>query len=197
MSMKRCASGHFFDTGKHTQCPACGVAGLHIDETLATAAGSVRHDLDIPTRPREQPSRPGNPPGTGSSEPGVTVAQIKRTLGIHPVVGWLVCVEGPDKGRDYRIRSERNFIGRDPGMDICISGDEGISRERHAIISFNPRKCSYLLMPGESHGIIYHNDDDVIGPVELNPYDSIEMAQTKLLFIPFCGPQFMWTAPES
>ena len=52
-------------------------------------------------------------------------------------------------------------------------------------------------MAGESHGIIYHNDDEVIGPVELKAYDKIEMAQTKLLFIPFCGEQFTWSDPEN
>jgi Inner membrane component of T3SS, cytoplasmic domain len=203
MAMKRCESGHFYDTEKHTSCPACGVAGLEIEATLARGASTERYDLDAPTLPRE--SRQSSPegqrgsPGMGfrGSDPAATVAQVKKKLGIDPVVGWLVCVSGQDKGRDFRIKNERNFIGRAPGMDICISGDDGISRERHAVISFNPRKSTYLLMPGESHGLVYHNDDEVIGPIELKPYDVIEMGQTKLLFLPFCGPQFSWNTVEN
>ncbi|WP_424766536.1 hypothetical protein [Paenibacillus sp. sgz302251] len=30
--------------------------------------------------------------------------------GIDPVVGWLVCVEGPHKGNDFRLHSERNLL---------------------------------------------------------------------------------------
>ncbi len=51
--------------------------------------------------------------------------------GIDAVVGWLVCVHGRNRGRDYRIRSENNTVGRSENMDICISGDDLISRERH------------------------------------------------------------------
>jgi hypothetical protein len=202
MAMQRCDSGHFYDTDKHLSCPACGAAGLQIDATIARGATSERYDLDVPTVPRESSAQPGQerarsaPGGLGGGDPSATVAQVKRKMGIDPVVGWLVCVEGPDKGRDFRMKSERNFIGRAPSMDICIAGDDGISREKHAVVSFNPRKGSYLLIPGDAHGIIYHNDDEVIGPVELSAYDKIEIGQTKLLFIPFCGSQFMWKTPE-
>ena len=75
---------------------------------------------------------------------------MRASKGIDPVVGWIVCVEGQDKGRDYRIRTERNFIGRNDSNDIVIKGDDSISRERHAIISFNPRTNSFRLAPGDS-----------------------------------------------
>ena len=42
--------------------------------------------------------------------------------------------------------------------------------------------------------MIYHNDDEVIGSVELKPYDRIEMGQSTLLFVPFCGASFSWDA---
>lgn len=196
MAMKRCDNGHFYDTDKHSSCPSCGVAGLDVEATLAHTGSLERYDLDAPTVAKENPKdanqRRHSPVSPAGSDQGVTVAVYKKKLGIDPVVGWLVCIDGPDKGRDFRIRSERNFIGRSPSMDICISGDEGISRERHAVISFNPRKHTFLLLPGESHGIIYHNDDEVVGPVELKPYDRIELAQTQLLFVAFCGSQFNW-----
>ena len=191
MAMIRCDNGHFFDNDKNILCPACGITGLNVDATIAKTGGNIRHDIDIPTKAFGSDPRVAGS-SNGPIEAGVTVAHIKKKTGIHPVVGWLVCVTGADKGRDYRIRSERNFIGREPSMDICISGDSGISRERHAVISYNPRKKSFLLLPGESHGIVYHNGDEVVGPVDLSPFDMLEISETKLLFVPFCGDNFDW-----
>ena len=34
-----------------------------------------------------------------------------------PVVEWLVCIDGPEKGRDYRIRSGNNYIGRSQDIE--------------------------------------------------------------------------------
>ncbi len=191
MTMKRCDNGHYFETEKYTSCPSCGVANLHIQPTVAVGrmspADQVRNDLDIPTVARGQAK-----PAAVERDPGATVGVVRKKMGIDPVVGWLVCIEGAEKGRDYRIRSERNFVGRDPKMDICIGGDDAISRDNHAVISFNPKKNTYLLTPGEGRGIIYLNEEEVATPTELKAYDMIELGQTKLLFVAFCGENFKW-----
>ncbi len=186
MSMKRCENGHYFDSSKYSACPSCGIQDLDIHATMIhhvpqhppenTEGQTVRHD---------QTSR-------AVGDPGVTVGVFRKKIGIDPVVGWLVCTQGGDKGRDFRIRSERNAIGRAPNMDICISGDNTISREKHAYISYNPRRNSFLLTPGESRGIVYLNDEEVAAPMPLKPFDVIELGQTQLLFVPFCGEQFRW-----
>ena len=49
-----------------------------------------------------------------------TVAVHVFENGIEPVVGWLVCVNGEEKGRDYRLIRGRNRIGRDSDMDVTI-----------------------------------------------------------------------------
>lgn len=116
--------------------------------------------------------------------------------GVDPVVGWLVCIEGPERGRDYRLHTERNFIGRDPSMDVAITGDPSISRANHAVISYNPKRHTFRLAPGDSRGLAYLNDEEVIAPVALAPYDRIELGETTLLFIPFCGERFVWPVEE-
>ena len=58
---------------------------------------------------------------------------------MDPVVGWLVCLAGPDRGKDFRLHAEKNFIGRAPNMDVCVAGDETVSRERHAMVIFDPK----------------------------------------------------------
>lgn len=193
MAMKRCDNGHYFNFEKHISCPDCGVANLHVAPTipLDRAKGKTKlsyPDLDIPTVSIGQAR-----PAAGKREPDATVGLMRKQMGIDPVVGWLVCIKGAEKGRDYRIRSERNFIGRDPKMDICIDGDDAISRDNHAVISFNPKKNTYLLSPGASKGIIYLNEEEVAISAELKAYDMIGMGETMLLFIPFCGEDFSWS----
>ena len=191
MAMKRCENGHYFDLEKHSSCPSCGVANLHIQATVAKGraglAPQARADLDSHTVARGQAK-----PAAVEHDPGATAGVVRKKMGIDPVVGWLVCIEGAEKGRDYRIRSERNFVGRGPKMDICIGGDDTISRDNHAVISFNPKKNAYLLTPGEGRGIIYLNGQEVAIPAELKAYDKVELGQTKLLFVPFCGNDFEW-----
>ena len=40
----------------------------------------------------------------------------------NPVCGWIVCVKGPRRGKDYRVMDGKNFVGRADDMDIQILG---------------------------------------------------------------------------
>jgi hypothetical protein len=109
-----------------------------------------------------------------------------------PVCGWLVCISGPRQGKDYRIKSGKNFIGRADDMDIQILGDNGISRRNHGVIVFDPKKKETVLLPGDSNGLVYHNDTAVYTPTVLSAYDVIEMGESRFAFLSFCGENFMW-----
>lgn len=60
------------------------------------------------------------------------------------------------------------------------------------MISYNPRNRTFRIAPGEQRGIVYLNDEEVLTPMPLAPYDRIELGATKLLFVPFCGERFTW-----
>jgi hypothetical protein len=169
--MKRCENGHYYDPEKYGECPSCGMNEIEIDATRKVMPSNTQLE---------------------DSQGEETRAIMHKKSGYDPVVGWLICIEGADKGRDYRLHTERNFIGRDPTMDVCISGDNTIARHKHAILSFNPRKNSYRLAPGDTRGMIYLNDEEVDMPQTLNAYDVIEIGETKLLFMPLCGERFQW-----
>ena len=115
---------------------------------------------------------------------------------MDPVTGWLVCIEGASKGRDYRIRTEKNFIGRSDGMDIQILGDNNIARKNHAVIVYDPKKRVTLLLPGDSHGLVYYNGEAIYSPVELVEHDTIELGKSKFVFVPLCGENFEWPELE-
>lgn len=187
MNQTRCSNGHYYDHTKHTSCPYCGIQIDGQDKTVrATQRSSDSGYL-------EETQRFASPPVfTG----GETVRVMPAKMGIDPVVGWLVCVKGPEKGRDYRIRSERNFIGRGSSMDICIAGDERISRDKHAILTYNPKSGTFSLANGEARGLIYLNGAEVGNPVALQPYDLIEMGASGFMFMPFCSERFQWLADE-
>lgn len=203
MALVRCEQGHHYDPQKHSSCPFCGIPGLEVgspDPTRPVQGGP--RPAATPSGPRE--GKPPTPPKDRDREPKGNQQSsedegddrtIRRDMGrtvVDPVVGWLVCTEGPERGRDFRIRSDKNFIGRSEEMHICLRLDKEINRVKHAVVSFNPRNSAFKLHPGEGTGLVYLNGEDLDVPTSLKPYDVIELGRTKLVFVPLCGEHFQW-----
>ncbi|SRR5579871_2405292 len=198
---RRCNNGHFYNPAKFSSCPHCGVAGIDIGPTRPRPASRTMPAVPAEPQPswQDQPYVPENRPSPGaysSDEP--TQGWYPRQPSaegeerVDPIVGWLVCIEGPDRGRDFRIKAEKNFMGRSPSMDICIGGDPRISRDNHAVIAFDPRTVEFRLYAGDARGLVYLNGRMVDIPAVLNAYDIVELGNSKLLFVPFCGERFRW-----
>ena len=176
---------------------ASPLEGSAFDALDADEIQSALEDWRQPQEPRqEQPARqPQEPvhlvPDTmAGAKP--TVMELRGWGEIDPVMGWLVCVKGCNQGRDYRVLSEQNRIGRDPSMEISIAGDLRISRDTHAILIYDPRHNQFWLSPGQARGIVYLNGRLLDAATLLKPYDSIELGETGLQFVPFCGERFQW-----
>lgn len=137
-----------------------------------------------------QNSTPGRMDDMGVTEP---VYQGK-IHGFTPIVGWLVAIEGPARGTDYRIRPGYNFIGRDEHMDICIKGDMNISRSKAAVIGYEPEEHLFLFGPSEGKSFVKVNGKAVLGQTEIKDRDIIRVGSTKLLFVPLCDERFSWDA---
>lgn len=218
MELKKCAKGHYYDASIHAECPRCKAENgpqshtmpfrdmpdtpgwnmgdsektLPLDPnilaggTLGPAGESETRPLNSDTLPLSQfPMKPGK-------EEVRTIPVVQYELKMDPVVGWLVAVSGPEKGRDYRIHSDNNYIGREDSMDICLRGDEAISRERHASVSYDTRERLFYFAPGSGRSIVRVNGKAVLTMIELMAYDEIEIGRTKLVFIPLCGERFEW-----
>lgn len=109
-----------------------------------------------------------------------------------PVVGWVICIEGPEAGRDYRVYGKRNTVGRNDGMDISVKKDMAISGDTHAWLNYDYKHNTFRLAPGNSDNYTYVNDEPLDNAITLKPYDLIEMGESKFVFIPLCGPRFDW-----
>lgn len=121
-------------------------------------------------------------------------ASMNGIPGFSPVTGWLVCIDGPAKGTDYRIHTDYNFIGRDPSMDISIAGDNRIDRDRHAVVVYDPQERIFFFGPQNAKSVVRVNNRPVIGQIELNSHDVLTIGSTKLMFVPLCGKEFNWDA---
>lgn len=112
--------------------------------------------------------------------------------GFMPVVGWLVCVEGPARGTDYRIRAGYNYIGRAEHMDVCVRGDNTIGRERHALVAYDQEERIFFFGPADGKSIVRLNGKMVMNPQEIKLHDILTVGTTKLMFVPLCGEGFDW-----
>lgn len=128
----------------------------------------------------------------GMEDNDKTVSYYGGILETEPVVGWLVCVEGKLLGKAFELKNGKNFIGRSPQMDVILEGDPNVSRDRHAIVTYEPKGRMFFAQPGESRELFYVNDQVVLMNVVLNNRDIISVGKTQLMFVPLCGPEFTW-----
>ncbi|MFL6414854.1 MAG: FHA domain-containing protein [Bryobacteraceae bacterium] len=173
MALVRCRNGHLYDPSKSNACPYCGVSDLEPGKTAAKA-NPGEHDTPRETMGHDAPHE-------------LTQGFFKTRFDFDPPVGWIVCIDGPVKGKDYRVYSENNSIGRSETMRICISGDDSIARENHAVLTYDPEANAYYIRPGTATGLAWHNRAAVFGPVELKPFDEIKLGKSTFLFVPLCG----------
>jgi len=129
-------------------------------------------------------------------EHGEKVAEGLKVAPQDRVCGWLVCVKGVNKGRDYKIRPGKNFIGSGNAMRICIKGDRRVAEKDHACILYDTKSRTSMLVPGSSHGIVYLQEQALYEPKVLEPGDSIEIGESLFTFIPFCEGSFDWEDTE-
>ena len=129
---------------------------------------------------------------TPFSVPTQAAVDLRHGSGSEPVVGWLVCIEGPMRGQDFRIRDGYNFIGREEG-DIRIKGDNAISRQKHAVVAFYSKRNSFHVGPADGRNIIELNGEPVFNHVQMENFDVITVGNTKLMLVVLCGDRFNWT----
>lgn len=169
----------------------------------------------IPTVSVFRPASPGEPvrgkssgsadenPFLGSTPlpkpPGTRIIHSDNTEAYHnhlPTVGWLIIVDGPGPGRDFRLIQGENRIGRDPSMEVCLDigaqSDQTVSREAHAIVVYDPNANEFFIERGRSRNLPLLNGVTIRRDQNLATRDIIRVGCTSLLFIALCDERFRW-----
>lgn len=210
MALTECANGHLYDSEQYAICPYCnggenriefgGGAAFDVGKTApvgggfgpsgGASAGGLAGMAEVGATVAPQSYRKAM---EEKEDTGKTVGVFQKKMKIEPVVGWLVCIEGPDKGKDFRIWAKNNTIGRSEKMDLCIKGDTTISRENHARLAYDEKHNNFHLIPAESTNNIYLNEEPIYIPTKLEGYDLIEFGDSKFIFVSFCNDKFTWS----
>ena len=203
MEAKRCANGHYYDSEKYSSCPFCeGNETMPIGGTLAMEADGF--NSVPPTAPFSEaggdafgselgktlPMDPETGVNLVDDEQGVTRPYDEANLGFVPTVGWVICIRGPHKGKDFRLVTGYNKIGRSSDMAISLPDDDQVTREAHAIIAYDPQAHKFFASGDKN--MIYLNGEFMIGMKELKINDIIKVGASELMFVPLCGEAFSW-----
>lgn len=181
------------DASEPTEAPATPSSRAPAAAASLESA-SASHDPDVTQvyRPRTRTAAADNgadePRTGGGGGSGSGIGTID-----DPVVGWLVVVEGPGRGAALPIGYGNNRVGRSATEDIILDfGDTQISRENHAVITYDGKHRRFYIQQGAGRNLTHVNDELVMVPVEMKGGETVSMGETKVRFVPFCGADFDW-----
>lgn len=126
------------------------------------------------------------------------VGQDSKTVAFYdveatePTVGWLIALNGAYVGESFTLKAGRNNIGRWTKMDVALPQEASVSRDRHAILTYDPSGRKFFIQPGEGNALVYLNDEILLVPSLLKDEDVIKLGECKLLFKLLCGDTFTW-----
>ena len=199
---RTCSAGHVYDADQFASCPYCNrnTRAIQFGATAAPAGyGATTAPAGYGAAPAERDDTIGQTVMPEAirrrmeqERDNRTVGEFKRKLGYEPVVGWLVCVEGPEVGKDYRLFGRINSIGRAEGNDVVLAQEHTVSQKNHVRLAYDAKHNNFQLIPGEGTNVTYLNDEPLYVPQKLNAYDVLEMGDTKLIFVPLCSERFHW-----
>ena len=207
MNLTRCPKGHFYDAEKYPACPHCAPGAGNDNETVSFNGGGVSDegktisgkDLIEDRGGIGSGASTGENAGSGSDGIRENVAYAGHIMAYDdcpeppkPVVGWLVCTKGRHMGKDYRLVTGRNFIGRSGTMSVALEGENSVSRENHAIVAYEPRQSVFIAQPGSASELFYLNGNVVLDPVQLKHGDRLQLGEAELMLIPCCDDKFRW-----
>ena len=132
-------------------------------------------------------SKTANLPDTDASND----ASVRKALP-EPTVGWLVCIKGDHFGMSFNIVAGMNAIGRNSNNKIVLNRSNTVSRDRHALIIYEPRQRTFYIKPGESSGLTYMNGEYITDACAMKAKDVIELGNNSLMLIPLCDETFNW-----
>ena len=211
MRQTRCEKGHFYDADQFASCPHCANMAGGMPQGNPTVTKTLDDQVTVtlgkPVQSEQMAQMAQAVPAPQVVEVAAEIRAVTPfddepvTQGFFkkdsdPVVGWLVCTKGVHKGEDFRLRAGRNFIGRGQNMDIKLTGENTVSRDKHAIVLYEPNQRIFLAQMGESHELVYLNGNLLMSNAQMKAYDRLQLGDAELMLIPCCGETFDWQEDE-
>lgn len=210
MKQVRCNRGHYYDADKYDSCPHCANIRDSVTPPNVTVT-KAPNDEGVTVTRREERNVQDSPVTPGAFTPPQSVSPVWEEQNVRdepkttcqykkdgdPVVGWLVCTKGSHRGEDFRLRSGRNFIGRGADMDVCLKGETTVSRDKHAIVLYEPKQRIFLAQMGESHELVYLNDELLLSSTQMKAKDRLQIGEVELMLIPCCDADFDWLEADT
>lgn len=211
MRQTRCEKGHFYDADRFASCPHCANMAGGMPQGNPTVTKTLDDQVTVtlgkPVQSEQMAQMAQAVPAPQVVEVAAEIRAVTPfddepvTQGFFkkdsdPVVGWLVCTKGVHKGEDFRLRAGRNFIGRGQNMDIKLTGENTVSRDKHAIVLYEPNQRIFLAQMGESHELVYLNGNLLMSNAQMKAYDRLQLGDAEMMLIPCCGETFDWQEDE-
>ena len=178
------------------------------DRTIAipsSASQAVSSGLGVS---REQ--KKAEEPAASVSEQGIKDRRIQQEAPLQPqsetqknpaqmqagfVVGWLVCINGVQKGRDYRLCRGFNRLGGSDKMDIAVKGDSKLGAFVSCAIVYDDKSNEFFAVKQEDEHV-FLNEESLKGAVKLTSGDRIKAGDSEFEFVAFCREGRLWDSYE-
>ena len=163
---KFCSNGHQMADSWEI-CPYCQKTGFAgVANPSAAAATRLETPAAAPAAEEKQPA---------GARKTVLLSDQRRA----PVVGWLVAMDGAQKGEDFRIREGQNILGSGADADITIH-DVTVS-SRHASLRYKDLK--FILTDLDStNGTFLNSGVEPVAREDLQDNDVIKLGGVSLKF---------------
>lgn len=205
MAIVKCANGHFYNNEETPNCPYCN-GGAAVGETVPLGNNAVNNSLGqtvplgqaAPTPSDKTVPLPSggqaNDNDVGKTKPmpdGRTIIiDHSKTSDIKPVRGWLVVIDGKNRGMDLKIYNGLNSVGRNSSNDICIDFDQTVTGEKACFVAYDDQANLFYMVLGESKNLVRLNKKPVFGTEQLKDNDIIQIGETKFVFRALCNENF-------
>lgn len=190
MAIIKCPGGHHYDNNKFNKCPYCAedevlpIEEFRPEDFEKTVGLPLHGDL------YEETVALGGESGVKDDN--------EKTIGLHSfstgtelITGWIVCVKGPPRGKDYGLYHGKNRMGRGLDMDIYIPDDRAISRDEHATIVYEEHNNEFFLVNCRGSSTLLNGmPTEEVNRLESG--DMITMGESDFVFIPFCTEDRKW-----
>ncbi|MCL1792350.1 MAG: FHA domain-containing protein [Oscillospiraceae bacterium] len=189
MAIVQCNRQHYYDDAKDGVCPFCAKEN-NLPDLYENGNLREQQTVFMGTSSSNDENQLTEYYGELVDEGDKTVYFPSNEMENLFTAGWLVCVKGFAKGKSYTLHRGRNYAGRSMDMDVVLSDDLSISREKHFSVIYDPKSNLFYIVAGS--GRTYINGNHLGNDQELFEGDLISAGESEYIFIPFCKVGRIW-----